>query len=208
MSSASRSKVAAALSARSSRPQRSTFCIALIAPQSAIRRSAKGVSMDRERQVSWADTTDCDDCRLFLAADYSVVMRTSSHAVHEAAGRRTHAIIRVKISSAVDPPGTRDNDAEPIGRISVRRAHVSRMPADEDIVKAWLSAVPGQTTNVAAALRKRRLRFPSQRVRQLDDSLRWIEGRVLVTCIYSRVFSMARKRNRLIARSLLVDDEI
>jgi hypothetical protein len=128
-----------------------------------------------EREVDWTDTADCDDRRFILAADHSVVMRSSSHAVHEAAGRRRHARRGVEISAAVDPPTARDNDAEPIARINMRRAHVSWMPADKDIVEAWRSAVPGQRTNVGAALRKRGLRFPLQRVGQLDDGLRRIE---------------------------------
>jgi len=39
-----------------------------------------------ERQVGWTDTADCHDCRLVLAADYSIEMRSSSYAMHEAAG--------------------------------------------------------------------------------------------------------------------------
>ena len=135
----------------------------------------RGLRWIGEREVDWTDTADCDDRRFILAADHSVVMRSSSHAVHEAAGRCTHARSGVEISAAVDPPTARDNDTEPIARISMRRAHVSRMPADEDIVEAWRSAVPGQRTNVGAALRKRGLRFPLQRVGQLDDGLRRIE---------------------------------
>jgi hypothetical protein len=135
----------------------------------------RGLRWIGEREVDWTDTANCDDRRFILAADHPVVMRSSSHAVHEAAGRRRHARSGVEISAAVDPPTARDNDAEPIARISMRRAHVSRMPADEDIVEAWRSAVPGQTTNVGAALRKRGLRFPLQRAGQLDDGLRRIE---------------------------------
>jgi hypothetical protein len=135
----------------------------------------RGLRWIGEREVDWTDTANCDDRRFILAADHPVVMRSSSHAVHEAAGRRRHARSGVEISAAVDPPTAGDNDAEPIARISMRRAHVSRMPADEDIVEAWRSAVPGQTTNVGAALRKRGLRFPLQRAGQLDDGLRRIE---------------------------------
>ena len=137
--------------------------------------SPRGIRWIGEREVDWTHTADCDDRRLILAADHPVVMRSSSHAVHEAAGRRRHARSGVEISAAIDPPTARDNDAEPIARISMRRAHVSRMPADKDIVEAWRSAVPGQRANVGAALRKRGLRFPLQRVGQLDDGLRRIE---------------------------------
>ena len=112
----------------------------------------RGLRWIGEREVDWTDTADCDDRRFILAADHAVVMRRSSHAVHEAAGRRRHARSRVEIIAAVDPPTARDNDAEPIARISMRRAHVSRMPADKDIVEAWCSAVPDQRTNVGAAL--------------------------------------------------------
>jgi len=119
-----------------------------------------------EREVDWTDTADCNDRPLILASDHPVVMRSSSHAVNEAAGSRRQARSGVEISAAVDPPGARDNDAEPIGRISMRRAHVARMPADKHKVEAWRSAVPCQRTNVGAALRKRGLRFPLQRVRQ------------------------------------------
>jgi hypothetical protein len=97
----------------------------------------RGLRWIGEREVDWTDTADCDDRRFILAADHAVVMRSSSHAVHEAAGRRSHARSGVEIIAAVDPPTARDNDAEPIARISMRRAHVSRMPADKDIVEAW-----------------------------------------------------------------------
>jgi hypothetical protein len=137
--------------------------------------SPRGIRWIGEREVDWTDTADCDDRRFILAADHAVVMRSSGHAVHEAAGRRRHARSGVEISAAIDPPTARDNDAEPIAPISMRRAHVSRMPADKDIVEAWRSAVPGQRANVGAALRKRGLRFPLQRVGQLDDGLRRIE---------------------------------
>src|ERR1700722_4961818 len=96
----------------------------------------RGLRWVGKREVDWTDTADCDDCRFILAADHSVVMRSSSHAVHETAGRRRHARSGVEISAAVDPPTARDNDAEPIGRIGMRSAHVSRMPADKDIVEA------------------------------------------------------------------------
>ena len=143
--------------------------------QSAITGLARGIRWIGEREVDWTHTADCDDRRLILAADHPVVMRSSSHAVHETAGRRRHARSGVEISAAIDPPTARDNDAEPIAGISMRRAHVSRMPADKDIVEAWRSAVPSQRANVGAALRKRGLRFPLQRVGQLDDGLRRIE---------------------------------
>jgi hypothetical protein len=124
----------------------------------------RGLRWIGEREVDWTDTANCDNCRFILAADHPVVMRSSSRAVHEAAGRRRHARSGVEISAAVDPPTARDNDAEPVAGISMRRAHVSGMPADKDIIKAWRSAVPGQRTNVGAAVRKRGLRFPLQRV--------------------------------------------
>src|ERR1700688_4250599 len=108
----------------------------------------KGLRWIGEREVDWTDTADCDDRRFNLAPDHSVVMRSSSQAAHEAAGRRRHAQSGGEISAAVDPPTARDNDAESIARISLRRAHVSRMAADKDIVEAWQSAVPGQRTNV------------------------------------------------------------
>ncbi len=63
-----------------------------------------------ECEVDWTDAADCDDRRLILAADHPVVMRSSSHPVHEAAGRRRHARSGVEISAAVDPPSARDND--------------------------------------------------------------------------------------------------
>jgi hypothetical protein len=128
-----------------------------------------------ERKVDWTDTADRDDCRLILAADDPVVMRSSSHAMHEAPDRRRHARSWVEISAAVDPPSARDDDAKSIGRIGVRRAHVSRAPADKDIVETRRSAVPGQGRNVGAARRKRGLRFPLQCVRRLDDRLSRIE---------------------------------
>jgi hypothetical protein len=104
----------------------------------------RGLRRIGEREVDWTDTADCDDRRFILAVDHAVVIRRSGHAMHEAAGRRRHARSGVEISAAVDPPTPRDNDdAEPVARISMRRAHVSRMPADKDIVEAWRSAVPG-----------------------------------------------------------------
>jgi hypothetical protein len=51
----------------------------------------RGLRWIGEREVDWTDTADCDDRRFILAADHSVVMRSSSHVVHEAAGRRRHA---------------------------------------------------------------------------------------------------------------------
>jgi len=38
-----------------------------------------------------ADTADCDDRRLILAADHPIVMRSSSHTPNETSGRRRHA---------------------------------------------------------------------------------------------------------------------
>src|SRR5208282_4717436 len=101
-----------------------------------------------EREVDWTNTADCDDGWLTLAADHSVVVGSSGYAVYEAAGRGRHARSRVEITAAVDPPSARDDDAKPIGRIGMRRAHVSRGPADKDIVESWRSAVPGQGTHV------------------------------------------------------------
>ena len=53
-----------------------------------------------------------------------------------------------EVDAAIDAPGARDNDAEPIARINMRRAHVSRMPPDKDKVEARRSAAPvrGQTS--------------------------------------------------------------
>ena len=50
----------------------------------------RGFRWTGEREVDWTDTADCDDCRLILAANHSVVVRSSSHAANEAAGRRRH----------------------------------------------------------------------------------------------------------------------
>src|ERR1035438_10157811 len=63
-----------------------------------------------ERQVDWTDAADRDDRRLIFAADHPVVMRSSCHAVYEAAGRRTHTRGGVEVGAAVDPPSARDDD--------------------------------------------------------------------------------------------------
>src|SRR5882757_5723604 len=73
--------------------------------------------------VDRTDAADRDDGGFAVAAYHAVVMRRSGDAVDVAAGRGGHAGRRVEIGAAVAPPGARDDHAEPVGRVGVRRAH-------------------------------------------------------------------------------------
>ena len=141
----------------------------------AVTLSPRGFRRIAQREIDRADAADRNDDGFMVAADHPIVMRRSGDAANEAAGGDRHARGGVEIGPAVAPPDPRNNDAEPIGRIEVRRAHIARMPADEREVETGRSRLPGQRARVDAALRKRGQRLPLQGVRQLDDGLRWIE---------------------------------
>src|SRR6478609_9577328 len=73
-------------------------------------------------------TENADDGGLLAAFPHAVIVRRVRDAAHEAAGGHRHSIFRLEILAGIDPPGAGDDKAQPVGDVSVRRAHKARMP--------------------------------------------------------------------------------
>ncbi len=97
-----------------------------------------------------------------MPANNPVVMRRSGDPANEAAGRHRDTSGGIEIGAAVAPPCARDDNAEPIGRVAVRRAHEAWPPAHQSIVEARLVDVPGQRAVIDAGLGEGGIRLPLQ----------------------------------------------
>src|ERR1700733_4246030 len=86
-----------------------------------------------ELKVDWTDAADGNDGRLIVAANHAIIMRRQGDAVHVAACRNRHAGRGIEIGAAVAPPRPRQHHAIAVGRIKMRRAHISWMPAHERV---------------------------------------------------------------------------
>ena len=97
-----------------------------------------------------------------MPANDPVVMRRSGDPAHETASRHRNTRGRIEIGSAVAPPGARHDNAEPTGRVTVRRTHEARPPAHQCVLQARLVDVPCQRAILDARLGEGRIRLPLQ----------------------------------------------
>ncbi len=89
-----------------------------------------------ERVIDWANSANRDDSGFGMAGDNAVIMRSSRHAAHETPGWNRLARAWIEIRAAVTPPNARQEHTETIGRISVRRAHITGPLANKGVIEA------------------------------------------------------------------------
>src|ERR1700723_3794098 len=106
-----------------------------------------------------------------MTTDNAVIMRRAGDPADETAGRHRNTGGGIEIGPAVAPPSARDDDAEPIGRVVVGRAHEPRPPAYQGVVKAWLVDISSKNAIVHARFGEGGIRLPLQLGRRSYDGL-------------------------------------
>jgi hypothetical protein len=88
--------------------------------------------------VDRAETEDGDHGRIALTLRHTIVMRTTGSAFYLSAWADRDCVVGQEIVSAIDPPGTGNNHADPVGCICVGCTEPARIPLHHHQVWAGL----------------------------------------------------------------------
>src|SRR5271165_3493953 len=126
-------------------------------------------------KVDWPHARDRYDRWLVDAFPDPVVVGRASDPTNEGASRCGHGGVRCEIFAARHIPRAGQHHAKPVGLIPVGRAHVARMPADEDEILPGCVCGSEHRGRVRHAAREIVERLPRNLVRPFDDGHGWVD---------------------------------